>query len=67
MKMNVNEALWDRAARLVLGLGLLSLVFVGPQTLWGLLGLIFVLTGLFGVCPLYMIFGVRTCKAETKQ
>lgn len=56
-----NEATWDRAARVVLGLTLLSMVFVGPQTLWGLVGVVPLATGLLGYCPLYQIVGLSTC------
>ena len=55
--MERNEANWDRTARVVLGAGLLSLVFVGPHTLWGLVGLAPLLTGLVGFCPVYRLFG----------
>ncbi len=59
-----NEGNIDRGLRVVLGVALLSLVFVGPQTLWGLVGLVPLLTGLVGMCPLYRLFGVNTCGAE---
>jgi hypothetical protein len=59
--MKKNESSIDRIARIVVGLGILSLVFVGPQTLWGLLGLVPLVTGLVGRCPLYTIFGLSTC------
>ena len=55
-----NEHSIDRAVRVVLGLVLLSLVFVGPQTLWGLLGLVPLATGAIGSCPLYTVFGFST-------
>jgi len=51
----------DRVIRTVLGAAIISLVFLGPQTAWGYLGLISVLTALSGFCPVYRIFGVRTC------
>ena len=54
----------ERAVRVVLGIGLLSLVVVGPQTLWGLVGLIPLATGLVGSCPLYTLFGFSTCPAR---
>jgi hypothetical protein len=57
-----NENTVDRTIRVVLGLALLSLVFVGPQTLWGLVGLVPLLTGAIGSCPLYRLFGVSTCR-----
>ncbi|SFS19439.1 YgaP family membrane protein [Yoonia litorea] len=59
--MTRNEGTIDRALRVVLGLVLLSLVFVGPQTPWGWVGLVPLLTGLVGTCPLYSILGVNTC------
>lgn len=56
-----NEHTLDRVLRVVLGLVLLALVFVGPQTLWGLVGIVPLATGLVGSCPLYTLFGVSTC------
>lgn len=58
--MKSNEAGWDRVVRIVLGLGLLSLTMVGPQTWLGLLGLVPLVTGLVGICPLYRAFGLST-------
>lgn len=60
LKVNVGNI--DRALRIVLGLVLLSLVFVGPQTYWGLLGLIPLATALMKSCPAYTLIGVSTCK-----
>lgn len=59
--MTANVGTWDRALRIVLGLVLLSLVFVGPKTPWGLLGLIPLLTGIAGFCPAYRLIGANTC------
>ena len=59
--MKKNEGTVDRALRILAGLALLSLVFVGPKTLLGLVGLIPITTGLLGSCPLYTIFGISTC------
>ena len=56
-----NEGTLDRVLRVVIGLVLLSLVFVGPKTMWGLIGLVPLVTGLAGSCPIYTIFGLRTC------
>jgi len=55
-----NESGLDRGLRVVLGMVLLSLVFVGPRSLWGLLGLIPLVTGAVGFCPLYRLFGIKT-------
>lgn len=55
-----NEHVVDRVLRVVIGLVLLSLVFVGPHTLWGLVGLLPLLTGLAGSCPAYTLLGFGT-------
>lgn len=62
--MPKNEGTLDRALRVIAGLILLSLVFVGPQTLWGLIGIVPLLTGLAGYCPAYSILGINTCKLK---
>ena len=56
--MNVGTI--DRIIRIVLGLVLIALIFVGPKTWWGLLGFIPLGTGLVRFCPLYMPFGIKT-------
>lgn len=62
--MTQNVGTLDRALRVLIGLALLSLIFIGPQTLWGLIGLIPLVTGLVGSCPLYSLLGVRTCSSS---
>jgi hypothetical protein len=62
--MSRNEGTVDRALRIIVGLGLLSLVFVGPQTLWGLVGIVPLVTGIVGTCPIYSLLGIRTCSAQ---
>ncbi|OYZ17034.1 MAG: hypothetical protein B7Y35_03835 [Sphingomonadales bacterium 28-64-96] len=57
-----NEGTIDRVLRVGLGVALIALVFVGPQTPWGWLGLVPLFTGLVGFCPLYRLVGVNTCK-----
>lgn len=59
MKMNAGKI--DRILRIAVGLGILSLVFVGPQTMWGLVGVVPLLTGAFGFCPAYTLLGFNTC------
>ncbi len=54
-KTNVGKS--DRILRVILGLGLLALVFIGPKTPWGLVGLVPLLTGLMRTCPLYSFLG----------
>lgn len=57
-----NVGQFDRILRIILGLGLISLVFVGPQTAWGWIGVLPLVTGLVGWCGLYTVLGVNTCK-----
>ncbi len=59
--MKKNEGKLDRLVRVVIGVSLISLVFVGPQTLWGLVGIVPLLTGAVGFCPLYSVLGLNTC------
>lgn len=59
-----NENVVDRVLRIVLGVVVLSLAFVGPATPWGFLGLVPLVTGLIGSCPLYTLFGLSTCPID---
>ena len=59
--MKTNEGSVDRAVRVLLGLGLLSLAFIGPKTPLGYIGLVPLATGLMGWCPLYTLLGINTC------
>jgi hypothetical protein len=61
-----NEGSLDRGVRIVLGLVLLTLFFVGPKTPWGLVGVIPLLTGALGSCPLYRLFGISTCTGRSR-
>ena len=56
-----NEGNLDRVLRVVFGLVLISLVFIGPMTAWGWVGLVPLITGLIGTCPIYAILGLNTC------
>lgn len=60
MKTNVGTA--DRVIRIVVGLVLLSLVFIleGAARWWGFIGIIPLATGLIGWCALYVPFGINT-------
>lgn len=59
MKSNVGGI--DKLIRIVVGLILISLVFIGPKTMLGLVGLVPLLSGLFNTCPLYSLIGLNTC------
>ena len=60
MKKNIGTM--DMMIRFIVGLFLLSLIFWGPKTLWGLVGLVPILAGAIRFCPLYPLLGINTCK-----
>jgi hypothetical protein len=60
-----NECSIDRGLRVVVGIALLAIVFVGPKTPLGWLGLVPLVTGLIGSCPLYSLLGLSTCPLKT--
>ena len=56
-----NEGKLDRTLRVIAGAALISLVFIGPQSPWGWVGLVPLVTGLAGTCPVYSLLGINTC------
>ena len=59
----------DRVIRILAGLVLISLVFVGDQIVgqnivWGWVGIIPLATGVFKFCPAYTLFGIKTCSIK---
>ncbi|MBK6518548.1 MAG: DUF2892 domain-containing protein [Polyangiaceae bacterium] len=62
-----NEHTVERALRVILGLAVLSLAFIGPKTPWAYLGVVPLLTGALGSCPLYTLFGLSTCSVSQKK
>lgn len=61
MTMGKNVGTLDRILRVIVGLGILSLYFVGPQSPWALIGLVPLATAVIGFCPAYRLIGIRTC------
>jgi hypothetical protein len=59
-----NEGTVDRALRVIAGAALVSLVFVGPETPWGWIGVVPLVTGLIGNCPVYSLLGISTCPVK---
>lgn len=59
--MPVNEGTVDRVIRIVVGLALAVAAFTGALGVWAWIGLVPLITGLFGLCPLYALFGINTC------
>lgn len=61
MKSNLqNLGSTDRMLRAALGIAAFSLVYVGPHTPWGYLGLVPLITAAIGYCPLYALLGIST-------
>jgi len=70
MIMRTNEGFLDRAIRVVAGAGILSLLAIGPVPGWGLaglVGLIPLVTGLTGYCPLYVPLGIDTRRGLVRK
>ena len=61
MKRNIGSV--ERIIRIIAGIAVISLAFVGPKSAWAYLGIIPLATGLIGWCPPYALFGFSTCKA----
>ena len=57
-QLNVGNL--DRAARLLIGIALVTLAAGGVIGVWGYVGVIPLLTGIVGMCPLYSILGLKT-------
>jgi hypothetical protein len=55
-----NTGNLDRIIRVVVGALLVGNVFIGLQTVIGWVGLILIVTGLFGTCPVYSLLGIDT-------
>ncbi len=66
-KLQKNVGKLDKLLRGAAGVAILSLVFLGPQTSWGYLGLIALVSAASGFCPLYTAFGVRTCPRKESE
>lgn len=64
MKMNVGGV--DRILRIVAGLVLIGLTLAGQIGVWGWIGLLPLLTGIFRFCPAYTLFGMNTCSMNKK-
>lgn len=61
-----NAGTLDRTIRIVLGISLIAIALVGPKTPFGFIGVVPLLTGLIGFCPLYRLVGLSTCPAPRR-
>lgn len=62
-----NEHPIERIVRVIVGIGILSLAFIGPHSSWGYIGIVPLLTGLLGSCPAYTLFGISTCQTTARK
>lgn len=70
MKCNVGAV--ERGIRIAMGVILFSIGYFGMLPAWGavaayLLGVVALMTGLFGYCPIYRVFGINTCEPPMKE
>lgn len=62
--MICNIGTTERIIRAIVGIALIALVFVGPQTPWGWIGIIPLATAIVGWCPPYALLGINTCRSK---
>ncbi|MDX8386143.1 MAG: DUF2892 domain-containing protein [Gallionella sp.] len=62
--MKCNSGTIDRSLRVIAGLVLVTLAAIGTVGVWGWIGVVPLLTGIFGFCPLYAIMGMSTCSLK---
>lgn len=64
--MKTNEGTLDRVLRVGAGLLLIGLAATGTVGAWGYIGIVPLLTGAIGMCPLYTVLGINTCPASRR-
>lgn len=62
---SVNEHPVERGVRVLVGLGLVAAAATGTLGAWAYVGVIPVVTGLLGTCPLYSVLGISTCPTRS--
>lgn len=62
--MTKNVGNLERIIRIIVGIALIAIVFVGPKSVWGWIGVVPLLTGLIGWCPPYQLLGINTCSMK---
>jgi Protein of unknown function (DUF2892) len=65
--MDKNVGSGDRLLRVIVGIALIALVFVGPQTPWGWIGIVPLATAALSWCPLYTALGITTCTVQPRK
>ena len=64
MKANVGTI--DRVLRIAGGLALIALAATGTVGVWGYIGIVPLLTGVFRFCPVYPLLGMNTCQMKDR-
>ena len=64
--MNINEGVIDRSLRVIVGLVLIGLAATGTIGMWGYIGIIPLVTGAVGMCPIYSLLGINSCPAPSR-
>jgi hypothetical protein len=59
--MKVNVGTLDRALRVIAGIALIAMAYLGTLGAWAYIGIVPLLTGLFRFCPAYTLLGMNTC------
>ena len=65
--LSVNEHPVERVARVGLGVALIVLAAMGTIGMWGYIGVVPLLTGAVGNCPLYSLLGISTCPTRSPR
>ena len=60
--MQTNVGTIDRAARVIVGLGLVAAAYADALGPWAWIGIVPLVTGVVGSCPLYAALGIDTCR-----
>ena len=64
--MTPNVGGIDKILRTVVGLALIAATVMGQLPVWGYIGIVPVLTGVFRFCPVYPLLGMNTCPMKSK-
>ncbi|MFN7915661.1 MAG: DUF2892 domain-containing protein [Vicinamibacterales bacterium] len=59
--LKTNEHNAERIVRIILGAGLVGAAFTGSLGAWAYIGVVPLLTGIVGSCPIYTVLGISTC------
>ena len=65
--MQINVGGWDRILRIIVGAVLIALAAFGQIGLWGYIGIVPMLTGIFRFCPAYPLLGMNTCPMKKPE